>query len=203
MDGQPLEHNLWVDVVVVNSRNKWGLGKTGKFKLTDSNYSTETDWNGPYRTLGRMDIFSLFGDFDGLENISRKHVLIFRCPHFKGVDKGKIYFEDHYSKNGTNEVKERPLFSDGESVYVGPNDIVVSLGGVLTLMMSNSDHAPDLSKQNENFADIIPSKDCTCCEMNLTVHCDYNLSICHWCLRDCGGNRRGNFCVSDRMTERF
>ena len=81
------------------------------------------------RDIGRKDIFEMFGQFDGLDKISKKHILICETNYFPTPDGFSV--SDLGSTNGTKirEVSKERRFS-------------VELAGVITLNISyeNSAH---------------------------------------------------------------
>lgn len=72
------------------------------------------------RAIGRMDIFEMFGHFDGLDKISKKHIVICETNYFPTPDGFSV--SDLGSTNGTKirEVSKERRFS-------------VELAGVITL----------------------------------------------------------------------
>ena len=80
------------------------------------------------RAIGRMDIFEMFGHFDGLDKISKKHILICETNYFPTPDGFSV--SDLGSTNGTKirEVHKGMRFS-------------VELAGVITLNISYQNSA--------------------------------------------------------------
>jgi hypothetical protein len=81
------------------------------------------------RAIGRMDIFEMFGQFDGLDKISKKHIIICETNYFPSPDGFTV--SDLGSTNGTS------FPNNGKDTGM---EVEVQLGGVLTLSISYMKH---------------------------------------------------------------
>jgi len=136
----------------------------------------------------------------GFLPIHYRHTLLIYARTHK-FDEKKIYCENHIGLNGIVELKERPVYSDGEDLCVGETDVVVSLAGGITLKISNARYVSisNLDEIDKFTTDTIPSSDCICCGQNLTINC--RSSLCQWCFID-GCRVETRVCTSDRIIRR-
>jgi len=82
------------------------------------------------RVIGRMDIFEMFGQFDGLDKISRKQIMLCETDYFPSPDGFSV--SDLGSSNGTS-------FPDGRDTGL---EVEVRIGGVVTLKISYMKNGP-------------------------------------------------------------
>ena len=122
----------WVGIEVVEGPEEL-KGKIAKFRISAVHITDEGPWAGEHHytncwgTLGRVEFMQMFGDFAGLEKISRNHIKI--------EETGLIYIDDQYqrklivedvgSTNGTT-------FPSGDS----GDEVLAVLGSVLTIKIS-------------------------------------------------------------------
>ena len=104
------------------------IGKTAKLRLQnhaegDPDVMSSEWWIS--RTIGRMDLFKMFGDFDGLDKISREHIHISETSYFP-FDRDGLWASDQRSRNGTT-------FPDGKEDDM---QVSVRLADVITIKFS-------------------------------------------------------------------
>ena len=74
-------------------------GKIAKVRLEPDRHSRVDNIYSDSRNLGRIEFMKMFGDFEGLEKISRIHIEI--LDH---LNQGELRIEDQFSSNGTEFV---------------------------------------------------------------------------------------------------
>lgn len=112
----------WVAIEVIGGPQSL-LGKVARIRLQKDNHSAIDLEQNDFRTLGRIEFMKMFGDFEGLEKLSRIHIEILDYHN-----QGKLRIEDQSSTNGT----EFPNGNQGMQV-------VAILAGVVKIKASWSD----------------------------------------------------------------
>ena len=117
----------WLDFEVMDGPAQI-IGKVARLLLIRDTHSRIDNNYCDERVIGRIDFFKMFGDFGGMEKISRKHLLIQHArtegqPH-------QLLVSDVGSSNGTT-------FPAAERGLVLSNDnCTVVLGGIIELNIS-------------------------------------------------------------------
>ena len=155
----------WLSIEVLDGPQTL-QGKVAKVRLSQDVLSSCIDglWG---RELGRLEFMQMYGDFTGLEKISRKHLHI----SHQGDRPGEFTLSDCNSTNGT----EFPNGNDGR-------EVIALLGGVLKIKVSQS--LGNFTITPDSF--IIPAHRCDgCLRTDVEVLPEYIGEVTEWYCKQC------------------
>jgi len=109
----------WVAIEVIDGPQSL-QGKIAKVRLEPDLHSRADNEYSDFRNLGRIEFMKMFGDFEGLEKISRIHIIV-----YDHLNKGELNIADQGSTNGTD-------FPNGNQ----GKEIIAVLGGDLKVKIS-------------------------------------------------------------------
>lgn len=151
----------WVAIEVIDGPQSL-QGKIAKVRLEPDLHSRADNNYSDFRNLGRMEFMKMFGDFEGLEKLSRTHIQI--RDH---LNQGELRIEDQFSTNGTefpngNQGKEVIAILAGvlktkltwsiENFTITPEDFIVAAP-----RMSESGYSPPQVLDDDSLMDLITS----------------------------------------------
>lgn len=94
-------------------------------------------WESNKRTFGRQDLFDLFGDFVGLERVSREHLTIKKLDDVKEkIYKDKLEIIDNNSTHGSR-IEIHPYASFVEGLYDSKDVWIIELASVLKISIGS------------------------------------------------------------------
>lgn len=121
----------WVAIEVIDGPQSL-QGKVAKVRLDPDRHSRADNEYSDFRNLGRIEFMRMFGDFEGLEKISRIHIIV--SDH---LNQGELNIEDRGSTNGTD-------FPNGNQ----GKEIIAVLGGVLKVKITWSLESIAISQED-------------------------------------------------------
>lgn len=121
----------WVAIEVIDGPQSL-QGKVAKVRLDPDRHSRADNEYSDFRNLGRIEFMRMFGDFEGLEKISRIHIIV--SDH---LNQGELNIEDQGSTNGTD-------FPNGNQ----GKEIIAVLGGVLKVKITWSLESIAISQED-------------------------------------------------------
>jgi len=95
-------------------------------------------WHQKKRTFGRQDLFDLFGDFSGLEKISREHLAledkVFPIPYHGKIKYASLHVTDNNSTHGST-IELHPYYEFLECDLGFGINWIVECAGVIKFML--------------------------------------------------------------------